>query len=83
MSRYRASSGDAMRSLTPRLSTELCAALWQEHGCPSYERHLLALYQFGASAVKHLSPGDHYGMDVVGNLADEWLHFQCEGCLNT
>jgi len=50
----------------------------------SHERHLLALYQFSTPAVKHLSPDYHYGMDdVVGNLANEWLHFQREGCLNT
>ena len=40
MSSYRASSGDALRSLTPRLSAALCAVSGKSTAA-SYERHLL------------------------------------------
>jgi len=35
----------------------------------SCERHLLALYQLGMSAVKHVSPGQPYGVEVSGEHA--------------
>jgi hypothetical protein len=83
MSSYRASSGDALRSFTPCLSAELCAVVWQEPGCP----HMSAICLRCTSSARRLSSICRQaiinGMDVVGNLADDWLHFQREGCLNT
>src|SRR5262249_59870932 len=55
-----------MGSLTPCLRAEMSADVWQEHGRLHGERPPPALYQFGVSAVKYLSPGHHYGLDVSG-----------------
>jgi len=51
MSSYRDSSGDALRSLTPRLSAALCAAVWQELGCP----HMSAICLRCTSSARRLS----------------------------
>ena len=79
----RDSSGDAMGSLTARLKAELGMEVWQEHGCP----HVSAICLRCTSSACRLSSTYPRAIIMawvlVGNRADEWLHFQCEDCLNT
>ena len=66
VSSYRGSSSDALGSLSPSPESRTGHRGLARALLPSCERHLLALYQFGMVAVKHMSLGQHDGVDVSG-----------------
>jgi hypothetical protein len=69
MSSYRASSGDALRSLTPCLSAELCAVVWQEPGCP----HMSAICLRCTSSARRLSSICRQAIIMAWMLWAIWL----------
>jgi hypothetical protein len=63
---YRGSSSDVMGNLPPSPESRTGYGGLAGARLPLCECPLLALYQFGMVAVKHVSPDQHYGVDVSG-----------------